>query len=327
MRTNCFSKRLSLCAFILLLFVSGYSRSEQGADQTTTQGTNQGTNQGAEEPYTQKQSESEPAREVLQGRPKWEFGVGAGFFDGFDYPGSLDSNRRRFGLPFFIYRSKRFRFGGGGVSAVTIEEPRFKLDWSVAASLNASTQDNSAREGLEELDFLLELGPQLIWRVVDKSFAEGTQVRLDWSTKLRGVVSTDFTSLAGQGFVFETTVAARLRNFLDQRRVALFGALSARAGTEQLNDYFYEVPEQFVTPTRPAFDARGGLIDLQATLGVGLNLPKRVRVFIATTTGFFAASANRDSPLHEAVSTTSVAVGVVWTIAQSKRQVEVLETQ
>ena len=311
MRTKCFSKRVSPCFLVLWLLVS-----------CTT---------WAQEEVTESGSEPVPevtaARVGLQGRPKWEVGVGAGFFDGFDYPGSLDSNRRRFGLPFFIYRSKRFRFGGGGVSAVTIEKPRFRLDWSVAASLNASTQDNSVRDGLEPLDFLFELGPQIIWRAVDTTIASGTEVRVDWSTKLRGVVSTDFASLAGQGFVFETTVAGRLQNFFNQRRVALFGALSARAGTEQLNDYFYEVPVEFVTSTRPAFDASGGLIDIQATLGVGLNLPKRVRVFIATTTGFFAASANRDSPLHEAVSTTSVAVGIVWTIFQSKARVGVLEAQ
>ena len=323
MRTKWFFNGISLSALVALLLVCASSVA-QDVQQNSA---------GDADPEAGPQVEpnAEQTRVVgqsgLQGRPKWEFGVGGGFFEGFDYPGSLDSNRRQFGLPFFIYRSKRFRFGGGGLSAVTIEKPRFRVDWSVAASLNASTQENSVREGLPDLDFLLELGPQLIWRAVDTTLNDGTQIRLDWSTKLRGVVSTDFGSVAGQGFVFETTVSGRLRNFLDQRRVVLFGALSARAGTEQLNDYFYEVDPQFSTATRPAFDARGGLIDLQATVGVGLNLPKRVRIFIATTTGFFAAAANRESPLHEALSTTSFALGVVWTIKQSKARVGVLETQ
>jgi len=306
MRIKCFSIWLQRCVFAALLSVSNVSWSQEGTPEAVVP-------EGVPEPNT------------LTGRPKWEVGVGGGFFQGFDYPGSLDSNQRSFGLPFFIYRSKRFRFGGGGLSAVTIERPRFKLDWSVAASLNASTQEGSVRDGLEELDFLFELGPKLVVRAVDTIFADDTQLRIDWSTKLRGVVSTDFGSVAGQGFVFESTVAGQLRNFFGQRRVALFGALGTRAGTEQLNDYFYEVAEEFVTPTRAAFDARGGLIDITAAVGVGLRLPYRVRVFVAASTGFFAASANRDSPLHEAVSTTSLALGLVWTIWQSKERVGVLE--
>lgn len=306
MQTKYFSKWLSLCVFVLLLLVSSTSWSQEGTPEAIV-------------------PEGVPEGATLQGRPKWEVGVGGGFFEGFDYPGSLDSNQRSFGLPFFIYRSKRFRFGGGGLSAVSIERPRFKLDWSVAASLNASTQEGTVRDGLEDLDFLFELGPKLVVRALDTTFIDDTQLRVDWSTKLRGVISTDFSSLAGQGFVFETTVAGQLRNFLGQQRVVLFGALGARAGTEQLNDYFYQVAEQFVTPARAAFDARGGLIDVTASVGVGLRLPYRVRIFMATSTGFFAASANRDSPLHEAVSTTSFALGVVWTIKQSKTRVNVLE--
>ncbi len=266
-------------------------------------------------------------RPGLQGKPKWEFGVGAGYFEGFDYPGSLDSNRRRFGLPFFIYRSKRFRFGGGGLSAVAIEEPRLKLDWSLSASLNASSEGNSARSGMEDLDFLIEIGPQLVWRAVDVTGPSGVEYRLDWNTKVRGVMSTDFGSAKDRGLVFETALAARVRNFAGQHWVSLIGGLSARAATERLNDYFYEVPDEFVTATRPAYDAQSGLIDVRATAGVALNLPKRVRVFIAATTGFYQSSANRESPLHRAVSTTSAAVGVVWTIAQSEERVGVLETQ
>ncbi len=263
----------------------------------------------------------------LQGRPQWEVGIGCGYFEGFDYPGSTDSNRRRFGLPFLIYRSKRFRFGGGGVSAVSIEEPRLKLDWSVAASLNSSNQENSARAGMEDLDFLIELGPQLVWRVVDVVGAGGEEYRVDWSTKLRGVVSTDFGSVEDRGVVFETTLAGRVRNIAGFNRVALIGGISARAATERLNDYFYEVREEFVTPTRNAFDGQAGLIDIRTTVGVALNLPKRVRIFIAASTGFYENSANRTSPLHRALRSTSTAVGVVWTIKQSQKRVGILDTQ
>lgn len=263
----------------------------------------------------------------LQGRPQWEVGVGLGTFSGFDYPGSLDANRRQFGLPFFIYRSKRFRVGGGGISAVTIEEPRLKLDWSVAASLNASTEGNTARAGMEDLDFLIELGPQLILRLINSASPSGQQYRVDWSTKLRGVISTDFASAKGRGFVFESSVVGRVRNLAGRPGLTLSTGLGLRAATERLNDYFYQVDPEFVTPARRQFDAMGGLIDVRASIGLALDLPKRVKLFIGTQTGFYHHAANRDSPLHRAISSTSAAVGLVWTIAQSEERVGVLEAE
>ncbi len=273
----------------------------------------------------QAQEADEP--DQLQGRPQWEIGVGLGAFSGFDYPGSLDTNRRQFGLPFFIYRSKRFRVGGGGISAVAIEEPRLKLDWSVAASLNASTEGNTARAGMQDLDFLIELGPQLIVRVIDRESPSGQRYRVDWSTKLRGVISTDFASAKGRGLVFESSVAGRVQNLAGQRRLALSAGLGLRAASERLNDYFYQVDPEFVTPVRPSYDARGGLIDVRASIGIALALPKRVRLFIGTQTGFYHLAANRDSPLHRALWSTSAAVGLVWTIAQSEERVGVLEAE
>jgi len=331
MRIKCLPQLIGCAVFVFCLMpvgklladdaanTAGAASAASAADSADAETEGKGTAEQVEP--------TEPESIGLQGRPRWEFGIGGGYFEGFDYPGSTDSNRRGFGLPFFVYRSKRFRLGGGGVSAVSIEEPRFKLDWSVAASLNSSNEENSARAGMEDLDFLFELGPQIVYRVIDRVSASGAEYRLDWSTKLRGVVSTDFGSVTDRGVVFETSVAGRIRNFAGLNRVALIGGIRARVGSERLNDYFYEVPEAFVNSTRQAFDGRAGLIDIQTSIGIALRLPKRVRVFVAASTGFYEHSANRTSPLHRALRSTSTAIGIVWTIKQSESRVGILDTQ
>ena len=101
------------------------------------------------------------AQTALISKPVWELGVGAAFFSGHDYPASDDPNDTALALPFFVYRSERVRVQGGGVGAVAIERPRFKLDVSLGGSLNAESSGNAAREGLPDLDFLFELGPRL----------------------------------------------------------------------------------------------------------------------------------------------------------------------
>ena len=78
------------------------------------------------------------AQTALISKPVWELGVGAAFFSGHDYPASDDPNDTALALPFFVYRSERVRVQGGGVGAVAIERPRFKLDVSLGCLLYTS---------------------------------------------------------------------------------------------------------------------------------------------------------------------------------------------
>jgi len=179
---------------------------------------------------------------------------------------------------------------------------------------------------MEDLDFLIELGPQLVYRIADTQTPNGLPYRLDWRTKLRGVLSTDFGSAKDRGVVFQSSLDGRLRGGGFLSRVDFIGSFRVTAASERLHDYFYEVREQFVTDIRPAYDAQGGLLDINLTGGLALRLPKRFRLFIAASTGFFQSSANRDSPLHRAKQSTSLAIGFAWTIAQSQERVGVLES-
>jgi hypothetical protein len=94
----------------------------------------------------------------------WEFGAGGGAFYNPKYPAS--SEGRVFGLvlPFVVYRGETFRIGdGGGARAIIIENETFEIDFSFDAALPSDSEDNSARIGMPELDFLGEIGPQMIF--------------------------------------------------------------------------------------------------------------------------------------------------------------------
>ena len=260
----------------------------------------------------------------VQRRPVWEFGVGGGYFSGFDYPASKDANRRLLALPFFIYRTPQFRLGDGGVRAVAIERPKLKLDLAVAASLNASSEGNSAREGMEDLNFLFEIGPQLEVSLVDRAMSSGGRVQIRFNAELRGVMETDFRKVNSRGVVAELGLGITYRNF-KRSGIDLLGAISSSYGNEKLQDYFYEVDPEFVTDTRPAFDAKGGYLETKVFGGLGLRLRKNVRVFLGMFTGLYDGARNQDSPLFETTSSTGFAIGVVWTIKTSRRYVDIVE--
>ena len=92
---------------------------------------------------------------------RWEFGIGAAALSLEAYPASSQTTDRVFALPYFIYRGDTFRVEDGNLSAVAVENRRYRLDLSIGAALNVDSEDVPLRAGLPDLDFLFEIGPKL----------------------------------------------------------------------------------------------------------------------------------------------------------------------
>lgn len=270
-------------------------------------------------------SASPPGESTLELKPKWEFGIGGGYVEGFDYPASDNPNPFGGLLPYLIYRSEKFRFNGRGVSAIAMERSRFKLDVSMAASLNADAEGNELRTGMPDLDYLFEIGPQLVIRLIDTD-NHSNRTLLNWSNRFRAVVSTDFGSVKGRGWVAQSQFQWR-RERLFSNKLDIFATLSFTWAGEKLQDYFYEVDQEFQTATRPAYDANSGFLSTTLLTGVGIRPHPNLRVFLALNTGYFGGAANEDSPLFETRSTTGAAIGFVWNLRKSKEMVSVLDDE
>ncbi|ASJ76534.1 MipA/OmpV family protein [Granulosicoccus antarcticus] len=269
-------------------------------------------------------SAAEPTAALVQRKPVWEIGLGLGYFSGFDYPASKDANQRLLTLPYFIYRSPLFRIGDGGLRAVAIERPRLKLDLAVAGSLNARSEGNSVREGMEDLDFLFELGPKLELNILDRKMQSGGRVQVRLNAELRAVMESDFRKINSRGLIAELGLGISYRNFRSSG-VDLLSAISSSYGNERLQDFFYEVDTEFATENRPVYDAQGGYLSTRIFGGLGFRLHKKVRAFMGVFTGLYEGARNEKSPLFETTSSTGFALGVVWTIKKSSRLVEIVD--
>lgn len=257
-------------------------------------------------------------------KPRWELGVGGGFVSGFDYPASSETSNRGIALPFFVYRSSIFRAGDGGVRAVAIEQPRFTLDLSVGGSLNADSDGNSAREGLPDLDFLFEIGPRFQLRIMDTILPTGERLQGRFTTDLRAVFATDFSGVDSLGAVADFGVGFNLSN-IRGLGITVLTRLDATFASEGLQDYFYQVDPEFVTPDRQFFDASAGYLETTLFAGFAVRPFSSVRVFTGFIKSFFHGASNEDSPLFEVDEQTRFAVALVWTLATSKKLIEVVD--
>ena len=272
-------------------------------------------------------AEAAPVRTGFTGRPRWELGVGGGYLESFDYPGSRDPNERTVVLPFGIYRGPVLRLGDGGLRAMAIERPRVQLAFSFGGSLSSSSEADGARAGMPDLDYLFEAGPRLRLVLADRPATGGGRWQANVSVAVRGVVSTDLDDdLDGRGALGEIGLSVARRRVAGSR-IDAFGRLEARFADDRLHEYYYEVPERFATDARPAHDAGGGYLGAGLRLGLAFRPSPRLRLFLGLSHDRYDGAANEDSPLLETDTTTAAAVGFAWTVLQSRRRVEIVDVE
>jgi hypothetical protein len=177
---------------------------------------------------------------------------------------------------------------------------------------------------MPDLDFLFEFGPQLELRLFERRLPTGERLLGQFSSELRAVFATDFSSVSAQGIVAEAGVGVSLRN-IRQSGIDLFSAVDVTFANERLQDYFYEVDSQFVTQDRPLFDAKGGYLETDWFVGLGFRPLPRVRVFVGMIKGYYDGAKNQASPLFETTVQTRYALGIVWTIKTSETMIDVVD--
>ena len=253
-------------------------------------------------------------------QPLWEAGVGGGVAEVPNYPASGERNRVALALPYAIYRGDIFRVGGqGGARAVFVENDKFELDISLSGAFAADSDDGTVREGMPELDYMFEVGPQLIYKIKDFSFNAGGNARLNAQIHTRAVFSTDFGRLDARGYVFEPTLRYQQRGVFSPDTGFSLAARMTWA-TEKLHDYFYQVTPDYETDFRPAYNASGGYLGAELSVGLAFPIMTNVRGFFGTSVQFSHGSANEESPLYEKDITYSVGLGFVWRGYQSERK-------
>ena len=270
----------------------------------------------AEETAEEEDAKKETA---TRGKPLWEIGLGG--FTGWlpDYPAAGQNTVRTLAAPIPIYRGKIWRVGGednrGAISGRFVNTDRFEFDVSLSAAFPVDSGSNNARRGMPDLDFLFGIGPQVKFKLIN----EPDQRRLNLNLQARAVYSTDLSSVDSRGYVFNPKLSYVQENVTDLD-LKVFGSVGPIFATERLMEYFYQVDPEFVTPTRPAFEADAGYLGSNITLGVSKRFNRRFRLLLGTRLGIHSGATNDDSPLFKDELNVSVFTAFFWSIFQSERR-------
>jgi len=181
--------------------------------------------------------------------PRLELGASLLALNAPDYRGSRDSQNYLIPLPYIKYRGKRLRVDEGA-QGVLIDRPDLLLSFSGNISL-PTDDDTLEREGMDELDAIIEIGPSLNYRFYTHKHSAWW---LDLPLRFAYTIDGDLESI---GRVFQPRLAWRKpATRLGQWKLRFnIGPLYS---SDAHHDYFYSVETEDVLVSRPRYEADGG---------------------------------------------------------------------
>lgn len=254
-----------------------------------------------------------------QEKPRWELGFGVGPLISPDYRGSNESQVYILPLPYIIYRGDVLKVDRRGVYSRLYESGRVVLDVSADAGVPVDSSKNEARRGMPDLDTSFEIGPSLeicLWRRCDG------ERKLQFRLPVRAMFTTDFGTIESRGGLMNPHLNYDIKNIGPGGGWNLGLSAGVLYATEGYHDYYYEVTPQYVTATRPAYDARAGYSGSRVTLGLSKRF-RRMWVGAFARYDDLNGAVFEDGPLMRIDRSFMAGFGVAWIFASSEQMVNI----
>ncbi|MFY8275192.1 MipA/OmpV family protein [Pseudoalteromonas sp. SSDWG2] len=240
-----------------------------------------------------------------------ELELGAGVFSASipHYLGSSQHSNYTLPLPYVVYRSDNLSVDRNSAVGYLWQYGPWHLDISATAAFAVDSQDNTARKGMDDLDWVFELGPALDYYIEGKPQADDF-FKLGVFT--RKALATDFSDINDLGFRFGPYLHWKKEVWQqDDSSVTLTSRAAVNFATSQYVNYFYGVVQSDVTATRSYYKGRSGYSGSELSIGVSYDSN---RWWLGGFVKYYRLkdSTWQDSPLVERHHNIAIGAGVAW---------------
>ena len=185
-------------------------------------------------------------------------GAGLGVASLPHYPGSDENDDYFLPLPYIDFRSDRLSVNDKGLHAELINNNIIQLDFDITGSFPVSSDDNTARNGMPDLGFFVEIGPEVSLRLIEKQdYYISFDVPIRASFEFLGEDEAfDDKFVQDAGYLLEP----RLHYEAQNENINFdfdFGIIWA---SEDYQSKFFSVNQEFVTTDRAFYKSRSGLL-------------------------------------------------------------------
>lgn len=183
--------------------------------------------------------------------PLWEVGIGAAYLNLPQYVGSDQRTKGALPVPYFVYRGEALRISRDSLQTRLFKRSDLVIDLSADFSLPVDSKENRARDGMSDIDFVLEIGPALRW-IFYNSGPERRKISLE--LPLRAVLQSDLRYISHDGW--RANPRLRYREHFGPWFLSVWGGFYWNDA--RYNNLFYGVDENEATPGRQAYKAEAG---------------------------------------------------------------------
>ena len=236
-------------------------------------------------------------------------GVGIAAINYPHYPGSSQTATFVSPLPYHEYDGDWLSGDRDGIQAHLFEDDRITLDLSVSGSLPVNNDDDQLREGMPDLELILEVGPELEIRLSEFG-AHSFELHVPFRAALEIDPSRGIEPV---GWVFDP----RLNYLWAQSGWEFEIDLGLYAADQTYNQLLYGIRPQDALDDRPIYRANGGLVGyrLSSTLRYDVN----DWTFLAYARAMdLSSSDNSMSPLFVDDQYLAYGVGAIWRFKRAK---------
>ncbi len=184
-----------------------------------------------------------------------EVGLGMSAINVPHYIGSEESEQYYLPFPYLRYRSETLNIDRNLIQTKLWRSGNWSLELSLGGSIKIDSDKSEARAGMDDLDFIIELGPALHYYFLGTRKDDNA---LFLELPIRGAISTDFTQATDRGVSFNPRIVWRRGYMIDQYEVRPQMSWGLRSASDSYHSYIYGVDSQFVTAKRSQYKGTGG---------------------------------------------------------------------
>lgn len=246
----------------------------------------------------------------IESTSHYALGLGASMMQIDDYVGSDESQFYIIPTPYIFYQSDAVVIDRNVFEGDLFANKHWHLAVDAAGSIPVDSDKNETRKGMDDLDWVGELGPSLAYYFAGNSRSEN-RTYIDLS--LRKAINTDFRNISDTGWTGQFSFSNKYQFKADVigGKTVVDSTAAVLFHSEKYSQYFYSVPLDQTNKERSAYYAKGGYAGIRLSFG-GTWRRRNIWVGLFTRYTYLENASFEDSPLVKSTSNLLVGLSVSY---------------
>jgi outer membrane scaffolding protein for murein synthesis (MipA/OmpV family) len=258
-----------------------------------------------------------PTEETNEKLPLWEFGMTAIAARLPHYIGSDEYKNYLYPLPYLIYRGKFLRADREGVRGIFYRGEKFETSLSLWGNPPVS-DENEARQGMPDMDAIGEIGPALRYFFYRHEREDHLYLQAAWraafSLGFDGGLDMDY-----QGWHTSLDLSFQNKTWFEDQKLSIYLKGGLHFADSKYNDYFYGVPSQYATFSRPTYKADGGYAGFSLSVSLLKKLTPTISIGGYARWNNLDGAVFDDSALVREKNNYAIGALLLWKLAESSK--------